>query len=157
MDDEKPTSVIFDHCTNVYEEMEKQAREEDIIGPNGADTILVYEGHLTKLVTGHLQLATPYYTQVMNHLKAMGCVDQLRRGGGNSPSRWALRRKPDEGTFKSVESMNRRSTGKVAVLEQQVRDLNKRVLSAESTLKNVEALLQVVHQRVVALTSGGPA
>lgn len=112
---EKPTSVIFDHCVAVYTEMLSQAREE-VDG-------MIYEGHLTKLITGHLGLATPRYTLILNHLKIMGCVEQLRRGGGNSPSRWLLRDPPDEDTFRSIENMNRAKSGKIAGLEQQIRSL----------------------------------
>lgn len=129
---EKPTSVVYDHCVSVYNEMSEQAREE----PEG----LVYEGHTTKLFA-QLALATPYYTTVMDHLKAMGCVEQLRRGGGNSPSRWRLLRQPDEDAFRSIEGMNRSRSGKTAALEQQVRDLSRRVTTTET---KVEALEQLV-------------
>lgn len=124
-DEDRPTSVVFDHCKNVYMEMLQQARQEE-------DNGLVYEGHLTKLITGDLGLATPRYTEVMRHLKTMGCVEQLRRGGASSPSRWRLVQAPDEQAFKSVEGMLRPSGGKVAVVEQQLRDLNRRVQALES-------------------------
>lgn len=128
--DDRPTSIVFDHCKAVYEEMEEQSRTE-VISPSDHEDdpgnhMLVYEGHLTKLFA-QLALSTPYYTTVMNHLKAMGCVEQLQRGGGNSPSRWRLLRRPDEDAFRSVEGMNRSRTGKTAALEQQVRDLTKQV------------------------------
>jgi hypothetical protein len=126
----KPTSVMFDHCNRVYDEMAAQAREELI---NGADSsedpdnvALIYEGHLTRLFQS-LGLSTPYYTSVMNHLKTMGCVEQLRRGGGNSPSRWILRHAPTEDAFNSIEGQLRASKGKFAALEQRVGDLTRTV------------------------------
>lgn len=134
--EEKPTSVVFEHCKSVYEEMVQQAREEPIEGsPTPGATQLVYEGYLTKLVTGHLGLATPRYTAVMKHLKAMGCVEQLQRGGGNAPSRWRLNKFPNEETYRSIEAMNRPNVGKVAALEQQIRDINRRVQALEAERK----------------------
>lgn len=128
--DDSPTSIVFSHCVSVYNEMEEQSRTEVISPSDHSDDennhMLVYEGHLTKLFA-QLSLSTPYYTTVMNHLKAMGSVEQLQRGGGNSPSRWRLLRRPDEEAFRSVEGMNRSRTGKTAALEQQVRDLTKQV------------------------------
>jgi hypothetical protein len=124
--EQKPTSIVFDHCIRVWREMKTQAREEDLSDPmdvpREAVVLLVYEGHLTKLFA-NLGLSTPYYTAVMNHLKAMGCVEQLRRGGGNSPSRWALVRAPDEEAFLTIVNQRRFRKGKMAALEQQVRDL----------------------------------
>lgn len=131
-EEQKPTSIIYDHCVRVYDEMHAQSREEqlDLTDPDSefgnTHQALVYEGHLTKLFA-NLQLSTPYYTSVMNHLKAMGCVEQLRRGGGNSPSRWMLVRPPSEESFNSIENQKRLSRGKVAALEQQVRDLSRTV------------------------------
>jgi hypothetical protein len=121
--DEKPTSTLFDHCVSVYQEMEAQARDERNDG-------LVYEGHLTKLFH-QLGLSTPYYTSVMNRLKLMGCVDQLRRGGGSSPSRWRLTRVPNEESFRSFENTNVAPKGKVAALEQELRILARRVTELE--------------------------
>ena len=150
--EDRPTSVVFDHCKSVYDEMVQQAREEPMEGELRDLTQLVYEGHLTKLVTGHLGLATPRYTAVMNHLKAMGCVEQIRRGGGSSPSRWRLIQRPDEESFRSIEAMNRPVSGKIAAVEQQVRDLNKRILSLESERKFTLDTLTAMGAQIGAYT-----
>jgi len=142
---EKPTSVVFDHCLRVYNEMVDQARDENDVG-------LVYEGHLTKLFA-QLGMATPYYTAVMNHLKSMACVEQLRRGGGNSPSRWLLLREPNEEAYKSIESMNRAKSGKVGALEQQVRDLTKRVATLETNQHNNTLNYASLNNAYVALSA----
>lgn len=144
-EDDRPTSVVFDHCNSVYAEMHQQARYEPVEGDTGNEQ-LIYEGHLTKLVTGDLGLATPRYTAVMNHLKAMGCVEQIRRGGGSSPSRWLLVKPPDESSFRSIESMNRPNSGKIAVVGQQVRDLNKRLQTAELNIRNLQTQFATVQQ-----------
>jgi len=153
VDDDRPTSVVFDHCVKVYAEMAAQSLEEVISASEHPDDpanhMLVYEGQLTKLF-GALALSTPYYTSVMNHLKSMGCVEQLRRGGGNSPSRWRLLREPDEDSFRSIEGMKRSRTGKTAALEQQVRDLNKRLHAAETELSNLKAMVN----RLAELNNG---
>jgi hypothetical protein len=121
--DDRPTSTLFDHCVTVFNEMEAQARDEVGIG-------LVYEGHLTKLFH-QLNLSTPHYTSVMKMLKAMGCVEQIRRGGGSAVSRWELKRVPGEESFRSFEQMNTAPKGKYAALEQAVRDLARRVNELE--------------------------
>jgi len=61
--------------------------------------LLIYEGFLTTLVTRQLNLSVPYYTSVTNVLKRMGCVRQLRRGGGSAPSQWLLIKEPQEKDF----------------------------------------------------------
>lgn len=114
-EEDKPVSIMFEHCVRIYDEMKSQAREE----PNEG---LVYEGHLTKLFAG-LQMPTPYYTTIKQRLVRMGCIEQIRRGGGNSPSRWRLLREPAEDTFQGFEALRVRSTGKVATLEQQFKNL----------------------------------
>jgi hypothetical protein len=65
---------------------------------------LVYEGFLTHLITQDLGLATPYYTSVMNRLKKMGCVRQLSRGGGPTPSQWELITEPTLDSFEAAEA-----------------------------------------------------
>jgi hypothetical protein len=137
--EEKPVSVVYDHCKAVYDEMMNQAREE----AEG----FVYVGHLTKLFA-NLGLSTPHYTSVRNHLVSMGCIEQLRRGGGNAPSRWLVKAAPDEESYRSIESMKRSTQGKTAALEQQVRDLNRRVLALEAINRNQQVQLDGLIRRV---------
>lgn len=138
-EEEKPTSMVFDHCISVYDEMRAQARPED----EG----LIYEGYLTKLF-GQLQMATPYYSSIMKHLKTMGCVEQIRRGGGNTPSRWLLVRPPNEESFRSFEQLKRPRTGKIAAVEQRLRDLNKKY---EELLGHHNDLYHVVNGQAVQI------
>ncbi len=141
--EDRPTSMVYDHCKRVFEEMQSQARKEE----DG----LIYEGHLTKLFA-NLQLPTPYYTTVMNHLKSMNCVEQLRRGGGNSPSRWVLIAAPNEEAFKSIEHVRRRSHGKVAGLEQRVRDLTRQVNTLTTRVTTIEAFVFALQKELKQLT-----
>jgi len=121
----KPTPVMYDHCASVYDSM-AQAAEETEEG-------LVYEGHTTKLVQ-KLGLPGPYYTPVMNHLKNMGCIEQLRRGGGSTLSQWLILARPTEEAFNSFMSMHRAPSGKTAQLEQALRDLHMRVTALEELI-----------------------
>src|ERR1700746_4209559 len=89
MNEEAPPR-LFEHCLSVCAAMKSQAAPTTIEGQHA----LVYEGFLTRLFS-ELQLATPYYTSVMQRLRKMGCVRQLSRGGGNSPSRWELIKDPE--------------------------------------------------------------
>lgn len=149
--DEKPTSALFEHCVNVYEAMKSEAREEDFdtgwrdertgLTSGAMQTKLVYEGHLTKLFAG-LGLSTPYYTAVRKQLIGMGCIEQIRRGGGNSSSRWILNYAPSEEHYKVIEQRQRPPSGKVAMLEQQVRNLIKRVTDLEDLGAAYQQLLK---------------
>lgn len=125
--EDRPTSTLFDHCVTVFQEMEAQARDE---GPVG----VIYEGHLTKLFQ-QLGFSTPHYTSVMTMLKHMGCVEQIRRGGGRAVSRWKMVRIPNEESFRSFEKQNTAPKGKTAALEQQVRDLTRRVNALERLIE----------------------
>jgi hypothetical protein len=115
--------ALYEHCTNVYHDMLAESLPET---PEDPDSALLYEGHLTKLVQ-RLELSTPYYTSVIQALKQMGCIEQLRRGGGNALSRWRLFHEPTEEAFNVVDGRKRPRTGTQAALEQQVRDLTGRV------------------------------
>lgn len=128
--EEKPVSTLFGHCVTVYDEMKRQARMEDV---NEVPT-LVYEGHLTRLVLQGVNLSAPYYTSVLKALKAMGCVYQLKRGGGGATSKWSLLQAPTEDDFRNMKTMNKPLSGKLAQLEQQMRDMNRRLLEAETRL-----------------------
>lgn len=127
--DERPTPALFDHCANVYKAMEDEATAE-------ADGTIVYEGFTTQLFSG-LQLSTPYYTSVMKLLQRMGCVEQLRRGGGNAKSRWRLVRQPDEEAFRVADELVRPAGGKVAMLEQGVGTLNSRISRLEDKVNAI--------------------
>jgi hypothetical protein len=121
--------AMFEHCARVYTAMEKDSKVE--IDDNDTQ-MRVYEGHLTR-VFAKLELSTPYYTTIMKHLKRMGCVEQIRRGGGSQTSKWRLIKEPDAQAFdeapdpvggsmrtrlQQVEQQNRMLTQRVAKMEQ---------------------------------------
>lgn len=149
--DENPVPIMFEHCCVVFAEMMKQSEEEQVgqgvEEGSVPETIKVYEGFLTTLFQD-LRMSVPYYTTIMKALKAMNCVEQLRRGGGTSKSKWVLYHEPTEEGFMAY--MNGRTSprrqGQLAALEQRNRDLAARVSEAEKRLDRIEKYLQ----RVVA-------
>jgi hypothetical protein len=82
---EEAPPKLYEHCLTVFGQMKKEAKATTIEDEHA----LVYEGFLTRLFN-QLELATPYYTSVMQRLRKMGCVRQLSRGGGAAPSKWLL-------------------------------------------------------------------
>jgi hypothetical protein len=137
---EETLPAVFGHSKVVYEEMFKRASMTPVANDN---PMMVYEGMLTTLFD-ELHLSVPFYTSVMGCLKRMGCVRQLRRGGGNSPSQWELITSPTEELFwrTKADRVKGPTLPEVvtaqAAIEQQVRDLKK--LTNELT----EALGQVI-------------
>lgn len=138
IDEDVKTPVLYDHCCTVYKAMLDAAspRHAD---DDPKDVMMVYEGHLTRLFT-ELRLSVPYYTTVMGALQRMGCVRQLRRGGGNAMSQWELVREPSEEGFHLTAARQGGKPSKYDGLQQQIRDLNSRLLRAEAALglANVE-------------------
>ena len=146
--DERPMKALYDHCITVFDEMFKEAEpepapdlREGLGAPDGEDVVtssgyMIWTGHTTQLFA-RLGMATPYYTTVMQTLKKMGCVEQVKRGGGNSMSKWRLVRRPEEQFFEAAEKLKKPIQGTQKALEQQVRDLNNRVLTLEDRMHDL--------------------
>jgi hypothetical protein len=128
------TPAMYDHVCRVYAEMLRHAAP-DLEGEGR----MMYEGHLTRLFR-ELRLSVPYYTQIKNLLTTMGCIEQVKRGGGNATSRWLLWREPSLEAFQ--EALGKKTFvnkgSKVSALEQQLRDLSKRVTVLELAVTNVQ-------------------
>jgi hypothetical protein len=124
------TPAMFNHCRIVYGAMYEEAQSywadsgkgdptpvmvADHPEPpyDGAVQILVWQGFLTKLVNTRLQFSTPYFSHVRNNLIAMGCIKQLQRGGGSSPSRWELLQEPNLDKFNAIKEASGSSYGAV--------------------------------------------
>jgi hypothetical protein len=103
--------------------MREQAKAEKL-GPTKRHT-LVYEGYTTRLFQ-QLQLPGPYYSSVMQRLASMGCIKQLSRGGGSSPSRWELLEDPELEAFIAAETEDRKPT-RLDLVEQRLDDLEERM------------------------------
>jgi hypothetical protein len=140
----EPLVALYDHAVRTYEAMLQHSERQTLDEGEVPEIVLVYEGFLTKLLKEELQLAVPYYTSVTRALIAMGCVRQLRRGGGNSPSSWQLITAPTRERFETMKSRKRVKTDterNIDNLVQRTRDLTKRVSTLEG---QVGALLQEV-------------
>lgn len=89
-----PAAMLYQHCESAYNKMLESAKRVD-----GA---VVWEGALTRLITRDLNLSIPYYTSITRTLRAMGCIRQLKRGGGTAGSQWELINDPTEDKFNEV-------------------------------------------------------
>lgn len=118
---------------------------------DGTTEIIVYEGKLTELITQKLYLSVPYYTSITRALKSMGCIRQLRRGGGSSPSQWELIREPTPELW--AEHDVTRQSKKVSyvteddleeivtAIEQRIRDINAQVTENTKTIEDIIKVL----------------
>jgi hypothetical protein len=125
--------ALFGHCIEVFETLDKAAK--DIVLPNTGEEVRVWEGFTTKVFT-QLHLPIPYYTSVMDMLKKMDSVRQIRRGGGGSPSQWLILQRPSLEMFDHVRSQEQRiKTGKKDVVAQMLNDINVRLTRVEAWIK----------------------
>ena len=126
--------ALFRHCVAVYEAMLADAQDES----SGYDgSMMVWRGHGTKLVAD-LDVPGGYYAKIMDCLKQMGSIQQLRRGGGRppSPSEWLIIQRPD---FEVFDTARRPKTQEsTIVLTQRVKDLSSRVTLLEGKLNRLE-------------------
>lgn len=129
--------AMFEHCKTVYEKMMESATLEKLTDDVGVATtetgFHIYEGHTTQLFQA-LALPTPYYTTVMRLLRRMSCIEQTRRGGGNSKSKWRLVRPPTLEAFEAAQSIDKPRDGSMAAAQQQIRDLTNRVKRLEQAV-----------------------
>ena len=103
--------------------------------------MVVYEGFLTSLITGKLNLSVPYYTSVMKALKRMGCVRQLRRGGGNSASQWELITEPTIEAFENQREIKPKQPTQLEVANEQILALSSRLSALEEWQEGVNEFL----------------
>lgn len=126
--------ALFLHCQTVYKTMMEhaQAREDE----ETHSVMIVYEGILTNLVLKECNLSAPYYSSVTQALKGMGCIRQLKRGGGTAPSLWELITEPTLEVFRERKPAKPRSD-RVSMLQDQVDSLTGRVTELERIFAKV--------------------
>lgn len=129
--DETP-AALYTHCVNVYEKMLQEARIE----PSGD---VVWEGMLVNFITGRMNLSVPYYTTITRALKRMGCIEQIKRGGGTAPSQWRLVTEPTLTKFEDTQPRrsNRKPIDKYEMLQDQLTQLSRRIVVLEAALEKV--------------------
>lgn len=123
--EEQVMPALYHHAVRVYAAMSEKATMVHADG-DSSTVMLVFEGFLTHLFE-QLNLSVPYYTTVRQALLRMGCIRQLKRGGGNSPSQWELICEPTREAFGETGARKPRRT-RVDVLEHQVLDLQRELL-----------------------------
>jgi hypothetical protein len=124
---------LFEHVLRVFAEMRRHAVPQMTPDAGEESHVLVYEGYLTHLFRD-LGLPTPYYSSVMDRLKVMGCVRQLSRGGGSSPSRWELLQDPDFEDFQAAEDSNKKAPSRQEQLERYQAVMDRRLQKVERML-----------------------
>lgn len=137
-DNESP-QALYQHCVVTYKAMLNDAKAVTIFNEDAEseESIIVWEGMLTQFITGQLHLSVPYYTFITRALKTMGCIAQLKRGGGTSPSQWQLIKEPNLEMFESMHPPRKKPQGANAGLQNQINDLNRRVYVLEGVLATV--------------------
>jgi hypothetical protein len=100
-------------------------------------TMIVWEGFLTRFITEEMHLSIPYYSSVTLALKRMGCIRQLRRGGGSSPSQWELIREPTEERFNDTEPKKVAKVTKLTMLQEQINAQEVRIKALEDILETI--------------------
>lgn len=141
--------ALFEHCVNVYKAMFDEARAVNKGSERSDDPdenteelqVIVYEGFLTQLITGRLNLSVPYYTTVMQALRNMGCVRQLRRGGSTTPSQWELIYEPNLKAFMEQKPEKARRPTRQDIRDQRLDELEKKVRGLEEFKEAVMAFL----------------
>lgn len=141
-------SALLNHCITVYDAMYEKSEEyieEDY--PEG-EAPRIYVGMLTKLFV-RLDYGISNYSRIVNALRDMGCIEQIRRGAGKTPGMWLLWRRPDESLFEWVKTYNReQKERKEDVLgdstEQRVRDLQTAVNDLRDKVNLLEERVEVL-------------
>jgi hypothetical protein len=117
-------SKMFEHCRTVYEGMLAVSAEG-----NGTH---VYRGFLSTLIHRELGLPLSYYTEIKGVLEQLGCIEQVKRGGGTTPSEWKLYGPPDPYLFEQIRGpTQRRRAGSISMMEQSILSLNTRLIEVE--------------------------
>jgi hypothetical protein len=124
MSTEASAPAMWDHLKKIYEFMESHSEETT----DNEQSIKVYEGFTTRMFQ-EASVPVPYYGKILDALTEMGCISQLRRGGGTSPSMWALWKPPEYDAYMVIhrkEPINPK-IGKSQVLEQRMDALEARL------------------------------
>lgn len=139
----KPESIpaVYEHACRVYAEMFRLARPAD---DEIDQALMIYEGHLTQLFK-KLRLSVPYYTMIKNRLVEMGCIEQLKRGGGSAESKWLLWKEPRLTEWNAVSGDTPRAKGDWRpALEQRIRDLTSYAQALEVRVVDLERDLETL-------------
>ena len=131
--------ALYEHCCETYKQMLIESKA--IAGAEDAQ-IIVYEGFLTNLITHKLRKSVPYYGRIRTLLIDMGCIRQLKRGGGTAPSQWEMITEPQEEVFLKVYAPDKPQAGsKLSKTNDRVTYLEEEVGRLRSELNNIKLFL----------------
>lgn len=120
-------SKRYDHCVAIYAAM-VEAAEPDEHGN------LIYTGFLTHLFN-EKGFTSQQYSQIMQNLKRMGCVENWRRGSREFPSVWILHHEPTRVAFDNMPELPKRIGHQAgAKIEQRIKMLEERLERVENEL-----------------------
>lgn len=141
--DENAPPALFEHCCRAYEAMLAEARRIPVVTGSDDESAynIVYEGFFTRLITGKLNLSTPYYSSIRDALMNMGCIRQLRRGGSTTPSQWELIREPSLEAFMNQMPTKTPKQTKEDATQAQILALADRLSHVETTQEATTAFL----------------
>jgi hypothetical protein len=138
--EDQPVAQNFRNCVEVYKIM---ASEADVLSAQqtGSVPMTVWEGFTTKLIVERMGLSVPYYSSIRRELIRMGCIKQLRRGGGTSPSQWELLREPTEELWHNAPAKRTYASSMQDAAAQQIADIIRRLSRLE---ENFDVLVRAV-------------
>lgn len=149
--EEQDIPILLQQCITIYDGMMEEAEEP--IDPETQPWR--WEGMLTKLFAKLDNAPTSNYTRVVNMLKSMGCIEQIRRGAGRTASVWVLWQKPTVELFSFAKDAEREPddpkkgiVGHDASLEQRVRDLTQMCLDLREKVLGLEQHILDIFENV---------
>lgn len=113
--------AMWDYAYKTYMAMLDQSKTTEEAGV----VHVVYTGFISGLMFDDLNVPVPYYGKILKALKAMGCVTQLRRGGGKSPSQWELWKTPTVEDFEKVWGQQQQEEHKTTPTESHLKDITR--------------------------------
>lgn len=137
LEQEVAPAALYDHCVKTYNALITGAKTKLIEDGETSTTIVVWEGMLTALITQKLYFSTPAYTSITRALKRMGCIRQLKRGGGTAPSEWELIKEPTIEAFLHDLAPKVIEQNKYALQQTQITSINARLMTVEALLRNL--------------------
>lgn len=123
-------------AVTLYDQKDAEAIS-GVVDDSSPNVMVVWEGFLTRFITEEMHLSVPYYSSVTLALKRMGCIRQLRRGGGSSPSQWELITEPTTDLFDNALPSKLVPVSKTSQLQEQVDTLETRLKLIEDILENI--------------------
>lgn len=133
---EEAPEALYQHCETTYKGMLQQAEGKLMFDEDAQEerVYVIWEGMLTQFITGQLNLSVPYYTYITRALKRMGCIRQIKRGGGTAPSMWELIKEPTYDLYMTTIAPKRPPQDRYAALEQRLNDHGNRLKVLEHAL-----------------------